>query len=88
MGLESSNHATRTGASTGCHMPDYKSCPEKEHKKELNVEEAAPVEESPKSEKRDKNGAPVAAKINSKKNQISEDSSKTESTQFTKGEHC
>jgi hypothetical protein len=51
MGLESSKHATRTGASTGCHIPDYKSCPEKEHK-ELNVEEAAPIEESPKRETR------------------------------------
>lgn len=62
------------------------------------MEEKTPIEESPKSEKveasrqkKEKNGAPGVAKINSKKKQTPEGPSRIESTQFTsghiKGEH-
>ncbi|TVU33116.1 hypothetical protein EJB05_24901, partial [Eragrostis curvula] len=65
MGPESSNCATGIGASTAFNILDYKNCSQLEHKKELNMDEAARLE--------------------SKKKQTSEDSSKTESTQFTRG---
>ncbi|GJM90636.1 hypothetical protein PR202_ga06937 [Eleusine coracana subsp. coracana] len=75
----------------GATVWNYKSCPQKEHKG-LNLEETAPEGESPKSEEigayrenKDKNRAPAAAKIDSKKKQTSEDSSKTESAQFIGG---
>jgi translation initiation factor 4A len=89
----SSSNAMRTRASTGCDMFDEKDCSEMEPKRELNMEEITPVEESKKSKKlgacRETEYNNVAAPtINSKKSQIS--GSRTPNneliTRHTKGE--